>query len=676
MKLIYIKKNLNRLLIISLVLLFTMIGSANAKEIVQAEFTSTPLPRNNDSLDRPVIKSTIRLYFDDHSVKDIPLSYKELFRSGQRIGNNYAGSILDKKGNRINNWGTASNHSQIREGPIFSSSPDGNTLIQIKKQKTLNSDAIFLVTHFEKNGWVENDDKHIPPFDSEYDAPMAINLTQLSQSIKNGTLTPKILTNIRSKNVPGFWFPCASSLTPWNTHLGAEEYEPNARWFEFNPLKAMNLYLGTQGKTVKQGGANPYKYGFPIEIKLNKTGKPEVKKRYAMGRVSFELGLVMPDERTVYLSDDAKDGIRLMFIADNPRDLSSGTLYAAKWKQTMSFSGGQADLKWIKLGHSNENTITKYLDNRLTFSDIFESKFLKSGKEKFSNISSYTPIYVFHGYTPKSNSSIRNLDTFKVIKDITTIKNSKNKIYGKTKTEYLKIKKGMETAAAFLETRRFAALKGATTEFTKMEGQAINKKDKKLYTAISKAYKGMLKGENGDRLNDDISLKGNPDDLLCGLIYESELESGLKDTEGNAILSDWVAINMKALIKGKSSGAETCDENNIANPDNLKFSEKFRSLFIAEDSGTRHSRDVLWAYSVDKGNLTRILVAPKHSEVSGLFITENLNGYAYIFSNFQRSIHPEDFWKNMKPEDANQYISDKDLRGIVGYIGPIPLGTN
>ena len=30
----------------------------------------------------------------------------------------------------------------------------------------------------------------------------------------------------------------------------------------------------------------------------------------------------------------------------------------------------------------------------------------------------------------------------------------------------------------------------------------------------------------------------------------------------------------------------------------------------------------------------------------------------------------------MKPEDANQYVSDKDLRGIVGYIGAIPLGEN
>ena len=146
-------------------------------------------------------------------------------------------------------------------------------------------------------------------------------------------------------------------------------------------------------------------------------------------------------------------------------------------------------------------------------------------------------------------------------------------------------------------------------------------------------------------------------DRLCGVIYESELESGIKDTEGNSILSEWVAINMKALIKGKSSGGDTCDENKIANPDNLTFSETLRSLFIAEDTGTRHSRDVLWAYSVDKGNLARILVAPKHSEVSGLFMTENLNGYAYIFTNIQKSIHPKNFWKDMKPEDANQYLS-------------------
>ena len=670
------KKFLNYFLVIKFILLFTMSVSVDSKEIVEAEFTKTPLTKNTENLERPISKSTIRLHFDDQSVKDIPLNYKELFRSGQRIGKNYAGSILDHKENRITLWGTSSNQLKIRKGPVFSSSPDGNTLIQIKKQNSQDSDSIFLLTHFEKHGWVANDHKQIPPFNSEYDVPMAINLTKLSQNIKNGELLPEILTNISSNRVQGFWFPCSASLTPWNTHLGSEEYEPNAKWFEVNPLEVMNLYLGTPGQTVRQGGANPYEYGFITEIKLDSAGKPEVQKRYAMGRASFELGVVMPDERTVYLADDASDGVRLMFIADNPRDLSSGTLYAAKWQQTRDFDGGQADLKWIKLGQSDEKTIKSYLDKKLTFSDIFELKTFKSGEKKDYKIPSHIPIYVFQGYTPNTKGLNKDLNNSKVDKDIKANKELNRKIYRDTKIEYLKIKQGMQTAAAFLETRRFAALKGATTEFTKMEGQAINKKDRKLYTAISKAYKGMIKGNNGARLNNDIRLNGNPDDLLCGVIYESDLEMGIKDTDGNLILSEWVAINMKALIKGESSGKDTCNENKIANPDNLIFSEILRSLFIAEDTGTRHSRDVLWAYSVDKGNLTRILVAPKHSEVSGLFMTENLNGYAYIFTNIQKSIHPKNFWKDMKPEVANQYVGDKDLRGIVGYIGAIPLGAN
>ena len=657
MNLYYIKPFI-RILAFELLVIFIMTTFVYAGQIVRAEFTSTPLPKKNVYLDKPISQSSIRLIFDDNSTKVISLKYNELFRSGQNIGGNYAGSIIDNKGNQITQWGNTSNKLKIRKGPIFLSSPDGNTLINIKSKNFQESDSIYLVTHFEKNGWVENNEKHITPINSEYDVPMAINLTKLSQNLKNGNLTPEVITNINGNAVQGFWFPCASSLTPWNTHLGSEEYEPNARWFEDNPLEAVNLYLGNSGKSFKQGGANPYNYGFPIEIKLDSKEKPEVKKRYAMGRASFELGVVMPDERTVYLSDDAKDGIRLMFVADNPKDLSSGYLYAAKWKQTKSFNGGEADLEWISLGHSNENEIKFYLDNKTTFTDIFELKPTKLGKEQDSNYSSFKPTYIYHGYTPKTIS----------------VNNGKNiNLSLDKKIEYLKTKKGMEKAAAFLETRRFAALKGATTEFTKMEGQAINKKDKKLYTAISKVYAGMLKGNNGPRFNNDIQLEGNSDDLLCGVIYESNLKSGIKDTEGNLIWSDWVAINMKNLIMGKSSENEACDENRIANPDNLVFSESFRTLFIAEDTGSRHTRDFLWAYPIDQSKLTRILVAPKNSEVSGLFVKENLNGFAYIFSNIQKSIHRGKFWESMKPEDANAYVRDKDLRGIVGYIGGIPL---
>ena len=53
------------------------------------------------------------------------------------------------------------------------------------------------------------------------------------------------------------------------------------------------------------------------------------------------------------------------------------------------------------------------------------------------------------------------------------------------KVEYLKLKPGKEKAAAFLETRRYAAMLGATTEFNKMEGVTLNDKDNKVYIAMS-----------------------------------------------------------------------------------------------------------------------------------------------------------------------------------------------
>jgi hypothetical protein len=54
-------------------------------------------------------------------------------------------------------------------------------------------------------------------------------------------------------------------------------------------------------------------------------------------------------------------------------------------------------------------------------------------------------------------------------------------------TEWLRLKPNMKKAAAFLETRRYAALMGATTEFSKMDYIANNKQDKKFYIVISRA---------------------------------------------------------------------------------------------------------------------------------------------------------------------------------------------
>ena len=50
----------------------------------------------------------------------------------------------------------------------------------------------------------------------------------------------------------------------------------------------------------------------------------------------------------------------------------------------------------------------------------------------------------------------------------------------------------------------------------------------------------------------------------------------------------------------------TANAEKLGNPDNLKFSEKLRTLFIGEDSGM-HVNNFLWAYNVDTKALTRLL---------------------------------------------------------------------
>src|SRR5206468_3180269 len=99
------------------------------------------------------------------------------------------------------------------------------------------------------------------------------------------------------------------------------------------PLEAMNLYLGTPGKTGKDGGAKPYMYRHMVEVTVKPDGTTSVVKHFSMGRLSFELGDVMGDRKTVYFGDDGEDVIRAMYVADREDDLSSGTLYAAKLTQ-------------------------------------------------------------------------------------------------------------------------------------------------------------------------------------------------------------------------------------------------------------------------------------------------------------------------------------------------------
>lgn len=77
----------------------------------------------------------------------------------------------------------------------------------------------------------------------------------------------------------------------------------------------------------------PYKYGFVYEAKVHYDGSTTNVKHYPMGRVAVELGYVMPDRRTVYITDDGTNVGFFKFVADKMDDLSAGTLYAGKFTQ-------------------------------------------------------------------------------------------------------------------------------------------------------------------------------------------------------------------------------------------------------------------------------------------------------------------------------------------------------
>jgi secreted PhoX family phosphatase len=118
----------------------------------------------------------------------------------------------------------------------------------------------------------------------------------------------------------------------------------------------------------------------------------------------------------------------------------------------------------------------------------------------------------------------------------------------------------------------------------------------------------------------------------------------------------------------------TADPELVANPDNIKFSERLRTLFVGEDSGN-HVNNFLWAYNVDSGKLARILSCPAGAEATGLEVIDDLNGFAYVLSNFQ---HPGDWEDGLhdKIKDSVAPLIDRNYRhrrsAAVGYIHGLP----
>ncbi|PMY02297.1 hypothetical protein, partial [Pseudomonas sp. GW460-13] len=101
--------------------------------------------------------------------------------------------------------------------------------------------------------------------------------------------------------------------------------------------------------------------------------------------------------------------------------------YVAKWHQTSGVGPGSATLSWIRLGSATSAEIRALVDGGIKLADIMDVKTADPADVSYTRI-------LYNG-----------------------------------KPNWVKLMPGMEKAAAFLETHRYAALVGGSLGFTKME---------------------------------------------------------------------------------------------------------------------------------------------------------------------------------------------------------------
>ena len=582
-----------------------------------ATFTAMAAPIAIADRAKTSVSSKLKIDWDDSTSSEYQLGYKSFFETGNTVpkwggGEIIAGGYFNANGDPIMDTSVPASPRQF-----FSDCPDGSSLIHLDGAQVEGvNNPVFHVVQFEYAS------QNLAGASEYGNLPSPIAILTLDQNQTTGHLELKKYFNVDTSAVHGLWITCGASMSPWNTHLSSEEYEPDA--FEQgiggpSPKGISKNFFGDEA------AAKPYNYGHLPEVIVNKDGSGSIIKHFCMGRISHELVHVMPDNRTVIMGDDYTNGGFFMFIADVAKDLSAGKLYVAKYVSELTESS-TGQIKWIELGHATSQEI-----------------------EKMVNVDNIQPSDIMESLTTNPNDA------------------SYTKIILAKKKLWVKVKPGMEKAAAFLETHRYAALKGGSMAFTKMEGTTINIKDKVAYSALANIQDSMIKDNAAWVAAHNVSFTKK---ITAGGVLAHDLTAGQSTTDGQPINSEWIPYQSKMLLMGEDitvdSLGNTANPDKIASPDNLKFSETLRTLFIGEDSGN-HPNNFLWAYNVDtEADPVRLLSTPAGAESTGLHAVDSVNGWTYIMSNFQHAGDMKSLSEDLKAATLANY--NNGYSASVGYL--------
>ena len=372
------------------------------------------------------------------------------------------------------------------------------------------------------------------------DRPGAMSRMSIARQ-EDGSWSVSDALNIDFSSVNGTMINCFGTVSPWGTPLTSEENyeaENTVRWNDTTYSGGYPSYPDVQNIQSYLGGTfpNPYDYGYIVEITNPTDAAPTPIKHFTLGRVAHENPVIMPDRKTVYLTDDGSNKGFFKFVADTAGDLSSGTLYAAKVAQdaTRDHSKAGFDITWIELAHATNAEIEAWVDS---YDSIDETDFVDG-----------------------ETSYISDADVAEWAAGTAA-----------------------DDRVAFLETLRAAEAVGATVEFNKMEGININY-DGAASGAVPFMYVAMsdVKGGMSDT-SGDIQIETN----RCGIVYRLGLHS------------NYDVSRMDPVVVGgaydSSLSENRCSVDNIAQPDNLVVLDDGRVL-IGEDTGN-HTNNMLWIYN-------------------------------------------------------------------------------
>jgi len=585
-------------------------------------------------------KSSTHVPFGSTKIEIDGIAYNStlhtLTRTGTKINGQVFGQVYDTNGNAaFLHW--AADYSGILE-------KDGR---------------LWMLTHFEA---------HIG----------MLYLSELRQNQTSGALSiistrPLIPSQLVHPDFKFISNPCSGSVTPWKSFLSSQEFPFDPKWFhkkditsefictnyflganwDFYPHKDFNSSLWRffnktcdhhkSAEEIKEefyeNYGSYYWRGVIIETEILLNGTARIVPHFSMGRISAERPLVMPDGKTVYITEDFYTQGFYKFVADNPGDLSAGTLYAAKF----STINGQDDLlnaeltvDWIDLGHATDSQFDYDSFSSFNTSTWFDVAFPDDAGDCPS------------GFRP---FLMNNFET--------------------DMTECIKLKAyANRTIASRLETQRYAAWLNATQEMSKTEGLAFNSDLKdRIYLGVSSVYKGMLDNvhhcdEKGACPANSSWDFGGPNDIrlaenLRGCVMEMLLDTSFS---GNI---------MRALVCGKAGSFNRVD--------NVGYVHGHKAIILSEDTESRPGpSNYAWLHDLKSKETMPILQGVNHAEIA--------NGYTYAFGDFTYLLftvqHPYQFDQTLPSEcdsqgtkpECGEYTGTADW--IVYYQWPPDSGSN